>query len=95
MCRDGSWSALVVFGAELGRHATRDHAVEHVLAEGLASLAERWTLQRTGDRDELVCIQEASAHSVTLALGYSSMPGVPTLTITRNELDAGTWILRR
>lgn len=46
--RNGSWFALVVFGAVLGRHSTRDEAVEQVLSEGLASLAERWTLQRAG-----------------------------------------------
>ena len=93
--REGSWLALVVFGAVLGHHATREDAVGHVLSEGLSSLADRWTLQRPGGADEVVCIQEANEHSVTLALGYSSMPGVPTLTITREELDAGVLILRR
>ncbi|MEP1125574.1 MAG: hypothetical protein ABJH68_16960 [Ilumatobacter sp.] len=93
--RDGSWSALVVFGAVLGHHSTRDDAVDHVLAEGLASLAERWTLRNSAGSDDVVCVQEANELCVTLALGYSSMPGVPTLTVTKDELDAGTWSLRR
>ena len=93
--RDGSWLALVVFGAVLGGHSTRDDAVEQVLSEGLASLAERWTLQRTADSDEVVCIQEANEQTLTLALGCYSMPGVSTLTITRREHDAGAWTLRR
>jgi hypothetical protein len=93
---DGSWLALVVFGAVLGRHPTREDAVAHVLSEGLSSLAERWTL-RCGDggADEVVCIQEASAQTVTLALGHYSMPGVPTLTIRASEIAAGRWSMQR
>lgn len=93
--RHGSWLALVVFGAVLDYHSTREDAVNHVLSEGLASLAERWTLRSAASSDEVACVQEANENSVTLALGYYSMPGVPTLTITRDELDAGTWILHR
>ena len=92
--RDGSWFALVVFGAELGRHPTREDAIAQVRSEGLASLAERWTLRRSdSDADEVVCIQEANERTVTLALGYYSMPGVPTLTITASELTSGMWSL--
>ena len=47
-----------------------------------------------GRHDEL-CIVEANAAQVTLALGYYSMPGVPTLTITARQLEAGDWELRR
>jgi hypothetical protein len=93
--RNGSWLALVVFGAVLGRHSTRSDAVDQVLSEGLASLAERWTLRHTEDGDQIVCIQEANEHIVTLALDYYSMPGVPTLTITRKELESGSWTLHR
>ena len=94
--RDGSWLALVVFGAVLGRHATREDAVVQVLSEGLASLAERWTLRR-GDSgsEEVVCIQEANAQTVTVALGYYSMPGVPTLTIRASKIAVGEWSMRR
>ena len=94
--RDGSWCALVVFGAELGRHTTRDEAIAQVLADGLAALADRWTLlQRDDDAGQIVCIQEANARSVTVALDYYSMPGVPTLTIAAADVAAGIWTLHR
>jgi len=32
---------------------------------------------------------------VTVALGYYSMPGVPTRRITRGEIDDGSCLLRR
>lgn len=94
--RDGSWCALAVFGAVLGRHDRREPAVDQVLSEGLASLAERWTL-RDGDtgEEEVVCIQEANASAVTVARGYYSLPGVPTLTITAGQIAAGEWELHR
>jgi len=92
--RDGEWRALAVFGAELGRHDDRDAAVQQILEHGLACLAERWTLRDSSTGDEqIVCIQEANPTSVTLSLDYYSMPGVPTLTITRDELDSGRWSL--
>lgn len=94
--RDGDWIALVVFGAALGRHPTQEAAVAQVLAEGLSSLAERWTLQRSdGSVDEVVCIQEANAQTATVALGSYTFPGVPTLTITASEIAAGEWCMRR
>jgi hypothetical protein len=94
--RCGRWHALTVFGAVLGSHDTRDAAEEQLLAEGLAALAERWRLRNpaTGD-EEIVCIQEANAAAVTVARGYYSLPGVPTLTITARQLAAGEWELRR
>ena len=94
--RGPRWLALTVFGAPLGDHGRRRDAVDQVLREGLASLAERWTLRHgeTGE-EEVVCIQEASADGVTVARGYYPVPGVPTLTITAAELAAGVWVLRR
>jgi hypothetical protein len=94
--RAGTWYALTVFGAVLGRHDDREGAAHQVLTDGLASLAERWTLRNgeTGD-EEVVCIQEANTTSVTLARGYYSMPGVPTLTITAAQMSAGEWALHR
>ena len=93
--RDGTWCALVVFGGVLGRHDHRAAAVEQVLSDGLAVLADRWTLRdpATG-AEEVVCIQEANGDAVTVALGYYSLPGVPTLTITTDELDRGVWQLQ-
>jgi len=93
--RDVQWCALTVFGAELGRHDRLADAVEQVLTEGLASLGERWTLRHRGGEDEVVCIQEANAATVTVARGYYSMPGVPTLTITSAQLADGEWQLQR
>lgn len=96
VAEDGDgWRALTVFGGVLGVHASREVAVDQVRREGLASLAERWTLRSAGGDEEVVCIQEADPESVTVALGYYSMPGVPTVTITAAELAAGTWRLER
>jgi hypothetical protein len=39
----------------------------------------------------VVCIQEANAAAVTVALGYYSLPGVPTQTITAAQLRSGEW----
>lgn len=90
------WAALTVFGTVLGMHETREAAVEQVLAEGLASLAERWTLHDASiGEDEVVCILEANAAEVTVARDYYPGPGVPTLRITREQLAAGEWELRR
>ncbi len=92
--RDGQWHALTVFGAVLGSHDQRASAASQVLDEGLASLAERWTLRHgESGEEELVCIKEVSGDAVTLARGYYSLPGVPTLTITKDQIDAGEWEL--
>lgn len=94
--RDGRWLALAVFGGELGRHDTCDEATRHVLADGLASLAERWHYRAdAADEWQIVCIQEASPAAVRLALDYYSMPGVPTLTLRREDLDGSHSLVRR
>jgi hypothetical protein len=92
----GQWAALTVFGVVLGRHRERGAAVEQVLVEGLAALADRWMLRdgSTG-HEQVVCIQEASIDSVTVALDYYALPGVPTLTITSPQLASGEWELAR
>jgi hypothetical protein len=92
--RDGRWHALTLFGADLGSHDDRDGAVQQILDEGLASLARRWTLRHGASGDEeVVCIQEIDDDAVTVARGYYSMPGVPTLTITKDQLTSGEWAL--
>jgi hypothetical protein len=48
-----------------------------------------------GGAEEVVCIQEANPRDVTVALGYYSLPGVPTLTIAAQEIAAGDWELFR
>jgi hypothetical protein len=83
-----------VFGAVLGSHEKRASAADQLLNEGLSSLAERWTLRHvaTGD-EEVVCIQEANSGGVTVARGYYSLPGVPTVTITKEQIASGEWEL--
>jgi hypothetical protein len=95
--QDGErWRALTVFGAVLATDDSSAAAEAVVRQVGLASLAERWLLVTPDAPDEeIVCIQEASPVGVTVALGYSSMPGVPTRRITRDEIDRGTVRLRR
>ena len=93
---DGRWVARSVFGGVLGEHAFEVDAERQVGEEGLAALSERWSLvdRATGD-EEVVCIVEAHPGEVTVALGYYSMPGVPTRTLTAEELAGGRWQLRR
>ncbi len=94
--RCGRWYALTVFGAVLGEHGRRVDAVDQVLGEGLESLAQRWTLHQfaTGT-EEIVCILEASTAGVTVARDYYATPGVPTLSITAQQLTQGEWEMRR
>lgn len=94
--RGGDWHAITIFGGRLGVHDRRDDAERQVLEIGLASLAERWTLTdvATGE-EQVVCIQEASPSSLTLALGYYSLPGVPSLTLSRDDVTGGRWQLDR
>ncbi|MEN9644669.1 MAG: hypothetical protein RL238_1338 [Actinomycetota bacterium] len=85
---DTTWRALTVFGGVLGRHDTASGAEQQVLDEGLASLAERWMYRADPSAEwQVACIQEASPHSVRLALDHYSMPGVPTVTLSRIDLD--------
>ncbi len=93
---DDGWLAVTVFGAELDRCHDHDRAVKVVLDEGLASLADHWILNGPDvDGDQIVCIQSASPGRVTLALGYYSLPGVPSMTLSLDELRSGLWTLRR
>lgn len=93
---DGRWRALTVFGGHLGDHATAGAAARQVLEVGLSALSERWTLVDTATgAEDVVCIQEASPGHVTLALGWYSMPGVPTRTLSLAEVVEGRWALRR
>ncbi len=94
--RGGRWAALTIFGAVLGEHGNEGDARRHVLDDGLACLADRWMLRsRESGEEQVVCIQEANPQSVTLALGYYALPGVPSLTITVDDLKSGAWELFR
>jgi hypothetical protein len=43
----------------------------------------------------VIATREANAAAVTVARGYYSMPGVPTLTITAAQIASGEWEIRR
>ena len=92
----GEWQSLAVFGGLLATHPTRDEAERHVINQGLASLAERWSYRESPDREwQVACIQEASRDDVRLALDYYSLPGVPTRVVTRADLNSGASLRRR
>jgi hypothetical protein len=92
----GRWRAVTVFGGRLGTHTDRADAERQVLNDGLASMAERWTLiDHDSGEDQIVCIQETEPGRVILALDYYSLPGVPTLTLTTDDFQSGRWTLRR
>ena len=81
------WHALTVFAGRLSTHVRRQDAEQQVLDFGLTSLAERWTLIETASGEEqVVCIQEVDPTTVTLVLGYYSLPGVP-----RRPSPVTTW----
>lgn len=91
-----AWQAVAVFGGLICTTDSEHAAIQAVRDTGLAALAERWLLITKSDPEEqIVCIQEASPDGVTVALDYYSMPGVPTLRITRAEIDSGERLLRR
>ena len=93
--RDGAWRSLAVFGGVIGRHRSRATAERDVLDRGLASLAMRWLLvDVAAGSDDVVCIQEARPGRVTVALAPYSLPGVPTRTLTSEELARGEVELR-
>ena len=95
-CVEGRWEAVAVFGSRLKWTSSRAMAEQIVREIGLASLADRWVLtSRLDGREQVVCVQEASPNGVTVALDYYSMPGVPTLRITREQIDGGEYSLRR
>lgn len=86
----GERQSLAVFGGTLGVHVSQDAAEAHVREQGLSSLAERWMYRPDPSAEwQIVCIQEASADSVRIALDFYSMPGVPTVTLTRQQLTTG------
>lgn len=92
---DDEWQALTVFGGILGKHGSPDAARAQVLGDGLAALAERWMFRAEPSADwQVVCIQEASPESVRLALDFYSMPGVPTVVVSREQLSSGAMLVR-
>lgn len=92
--RDERWAALTVFGVVVGEWNHEHEARDDVLGRGLALLSERWTLtDATTGESQITCIQQAGPDEVTLALGYYSLAGVPTLTLSVHDLLTGRWTL--
>ena len=84
------WLALTVFHGLLARTASQEAAREVVQRRGLASLADRWFwYSRSSGEWQVVVPLEATPGRVRVALGYYSLPGVETTTITTSDLDAG------
>lgn len=84
------WLALTVFHGELGRSVTAGEARALVHRRGLASLADCWWwLSRRTGAWRVVVPQESSSGRVRVAVGYYSLPGVETATITADDLAAG------
>ena len=84
------WLALTVFHGVLERTTTPEVAREIVRQRGLASLAERWYwFSRHSHTWRVVVPQEARPGRVRVAVGYYSLPGVETATITASDLAAG------
>jgi hypothetical protein len=91
VAEDGEgWLALTVFHGVLGRATSLNEARRIVQDRGLASLAQRWYWwSRLAPGWRVVVPLEASPARVRVALGYYSLPGVPTTLITAEDLAAG------
>ena len=87
---DHGWRALSVFGGHLATVGSRREAADLVHRRGLSSLAERWHWwSRASGEWQVVLPQEASPGRVRVVVGYYSLPGVGTATITTDDLAAG------
>ena len=87
---DGSWAACTIFGAVLADGMTQAEATDFVLEHGLAALLEPWAfIALPGEEVQVVRIVEANPSMVRLALGFYSLPGVPTVTLTSADLENG------
>jgi hypothetical protein len=87
---DGRWQALTVFLGVLAGFDTRHEAQGFVVDHGLSSLQRHWQYRAAPEGDwQTVLIQEARPGQVRLALGHYSLPGVPTLVVTAEDLASG------
>jgi hypothetical protein len=90
------WVALTVFHGLLARCDTADEAGGVVRERGLASLSERWLwYSRRSGEWRVVLPQEASPGRVRVAVGWYSLPGVETATITADDLASGDRLVLR
>ena len=86
----GRWRALTVFGGVLATFASRSEAHAHVVRRGLPSLAAHWQYYDAGaDQWHTCLIQEADEATVTILLGYTYEPGIPTKTLRAADYARG------
>lgn len=87
---DDGWQARTVFGATIGRAATREEATRIVHDQGLAALAKRWFHRdrRTGEW-QVVVLTEAWPGRARGVVGLYALAGAPPFEITSDDLDAG------
>lgn len=91
---DDGWQALTVFHAVLRETDDEASAEACVRADALASLQGHWSYRPAHDDDwQTALVQEARPGAVRLALGYYALPGVPTVTVTAADLDAGVGLV--
>ncbi|HEX6868607.1 MAG TPA: 1-(5-phosphoribosyl)-5-[(5-phosphoribosylamino)methylideneamino] imidazole-4-carboxamide isomerase [Candidatus Limnocylindrales bacterium] len=87
---DDRWFALTVFGGTLGHASSAAGARAIVERDGLGALARRWFYRsRTSGGWQVVLIQEAWPGRVRVVEGLYALPGVPTRTVTADDLAAG------
>lgn len=88
---EDGWAALTVFGSMLATFDDDEAARREVRESALAALSDRWTLiDGVTGAEQIVCIQQASPTEVSVALGYYSLPGVESLTLSGTELNVGS-----
>lgn len=87
---DDGWVAETVFGGRLATSPNRSEALERVESDGLAALAQRWWYRASPEAAwEVALVQEAWPGRAILVLGPYALPGMPTRTVTRADLESG------
>ena len=84
------WRALTVFGGILATYETQQQATQHVVARGLKALSAHWQYYDVSAGTWHTClIQEADPASVTIVLGFESIPGTPTKRLMAADFARG------
>jgi hypothetical protein len=93
---NGRWQALTVFHGLLAEFDTTDSAVAHTSDHGLSSLQRRWLYRSaSGEEWQTVLLQEVRPGRVRLVMGYYSLPGIPVIEVTAEDLAAGAQLTLR
>lgn len=84
------WIAETVFGGHLATTPDRAAALDRLEADGLGAMARRWWYRPEPDADwQVALVQEAWPGRATLVLGPYALPGLPTVTVSREDLLRG------